>query len=112
MSDKFSKAVQILKNLNQPDRVINRDRINFTKLMHVLKNPFNNFRSIHITGTNGKGSVSIKTANILEKAGCKAGVYTSPHLFSFRERIQINGELISREDIAERILKVDDVAKV
>lgn len=65
MSERFLKAIQILKSLNQPDRIINRDRINFTKLMSILNNPFNSFKSIHITGTNGKGSVAIKTSQIL-----------------------------------------------
>lgn len=91
MSDNFAKAIRILKSLNQPDRIINRDRINFTKLMGLLNNPFNSFKSIHITGTNGKGSVAIKTSQILNYAGYKTGIYTSPHLFSLRERIQING---------------------
>jgi|JI7StandDraft_1071085.scaffolds.fasta_scaffold835119_1 dihydrofolate synthase/folylpolyglutamate synthase len=65
MSNNLQKAIQVLKNLNQPDRVINRDRINFTKFMNIIGNPFNSFKSIHITGTNGKGSVSLKTAKIL-----------------------------------------------
>ncbi len=84
MPDKLSQAIKILKTLNQPDRVINRDRINFTKLMNILGNPYRDYKCIHITGTNGKGSVSIKTATILQKAGYTTGVYTSPHLFSFR----------------------------
>lgn len=65
MSNNLQKAIQVLKNLNQPDRVINRDRINFTKFMNIICNPFNSFKSIHVTGTNGKGSVSLKTAKIL-----------------------------------------------
>lgn len=65
MIDKFEKTIKILKNLNQPDRVINRDRVNFTKLMNILGNPYKDFKNIHITGTNGKGSVAIKTAKIL-----------------------------------------------
>lgn len=84
MPDKLTQAIKILKALNQPDRVINRDRINFTKFMHILGNPFQDYKCIHVTGTNGKGSVSIKTASILQNAGYRVGVYTSPHLFSFR----------------------------
>ena len=96
MSEKLKVAIKILKSLNQPDRVINRDRINFTKFMDIIVNPFEKFKSIHITGTNGKGSVSIKTAKILQNAGYTVGLYTSPHLFTFRERIQVNGELINK----------------
>lgn len=65
MSDRLSKAIQILKNLNQPDRIVKRDNINFIKIMDVLGHPYNSFKSIHITGTNGKGSVALKTAKIL-----------------------------------------------
>jgi folylpolyglutamate synthase/dihydropteroate synthase len=65
MSDKLGRAIQILKNLNQPDRVVKRNNINFVKIMDVLGNPYNTFKSIHITGTNGKGSVAMKTAKIL-----------------------------------------------
>jgi len=96
MGDKLIKAIKILKNLNQPDRVVKRNNSNFVKIMDLFDNPFNAFKSIHITGTNGKGSVAIKTAKILQLAGYSTGLYTSPHLFSFRERIQVNGELISR----------------
>jgi dihydrofolate synthase/folylpolyglutamate synthase len=84
MCNKLSKAIHILKQLNQPDRVVNRDRVNFTKFMDILGNPQNSFRSIHITGTNGKGSVSLKIKQVLQNAGYTVGVYTSPHIFSFR----------------------------
>lgn len=52
--------------------------------MDILNHPYNAFKSIHITGTNGKGSVAIKTAKILQNAGYCTGIYTSPHLFTFR----------------------------
>lgn len=57
------------------------------------------FRSIHVAGTNGKGSVTKKISVALEKAGYKVGTYTSPHISCFRERIQINGQMISEESI-------------
>jgi dihydrofolate synthase/folylpolyglutamate synthase len=65
-------------------------------LMSALKNPQNGFRSIHIAGTNGKGSVSNFLAAVLQKAGYKTGLYTSPHLVDFRERIRVNGEMIDK----------------
>jgi dihydrofolate synthase / folylpolyglutamate synthase len=67
-------------------------------LLKVLKNPQQNFKTIHIAGTNGKGSVAHLMASIFQTAGYKTGLYTSPHLNDFRERIKINGEMIS-EDI-------------
>ena len=63
-------------------------------MMAALGNPERKFRSIHVAGTNGKGSVSHFLASILQEAGYKVGLYTSPHLVDFRERIRINGEMI------------------
>lgn len=64
-----------------------------------LGNPENRFRSIHVAGTNGKGSTSHMLAAILQASGYKTGLYTSPHLRDFRERIRINGEMITQEKV-------------
>ena len=72
---------------------------NTIRLCDFLGNPQTKFRSVHIAGTNGKGSVSHMLAAILQSAGYKTGLYTSPHLKDFRERIKINGEMISQEFI-------------
>lgn len=66
-------------------------------LMEELKHPYENFKTIHIAGTNGKGSTSHMIASVLQSAGYKTGLYTSPHLKDFRERIKINGEPITKE---------------
>ncbi|MEI7596603.1 MAG: folylpolyglutamate synthase/dihydrofolate synthase family protein [Bacteroidota bacterium] len=63
----------------------------------ILFHPHKNFKSIHIAGTNGKGSTSHFLASILQEAGYKVGLYTSPHLIDYRERIKINGEMIDKE---------------
>ncbi len=68
-------------------------------MMTALGNPEGKFRSIHVAGTNGKGSVSHFLASILQEAGYKVGLYTSPHLVDFRERIRINGEMIPKDDV-------------
>ncbi len=68
-------------------------------MMTALGNPEGKFRSIHVAGTNGKGSVSHFLASILQEAGYKVGLYTSPHLVDFRERIRINGEMIPKGDV-------------
>jgi len=70
------------------------DLNNIMKLSVLLDNPEKKFKSIHIAGTNGKGSTSHMLAAILQKAGYKTGLYTSPHLYDFRERIRINGQMI------------------
>ncbi|SEQ21874.1 bifunctional folylpolyglutamate synthase/dihydrofolate synthase [Flavobacterium urocaniciphilum] len=74
-----------------------KDLTNTLLLVNHLENPQHNFKSIHVAGTNGKGSTSSMIASVLMEAGYKVGLYTSPHLKDFRERITINGKQISRE---------------
>ncbi|MBI2269713.1 MAG: bifunctional folylpolyglutamate synthase/dihydrofolate synthase [Bacteroidetes bacterium] len=73
------------------------DLNNTIAICNLLKNPQDKFRSIHVAGTNGKGSTSHMLASILQSAGYKVGLYTSPHLKDFRERIKINGKMIPRK---------------
>lgn len=75
------------------------DLSNTQALCEVLDHPENSFRSVHIAGTNGKGSVSHMIASVLQEAGYKTGLYTSPHLKDFRERIRINGQMIPEEKV-------------
>ncbi len=70
-------------------------------LAEAFGNPHRKFRSIHIAGTNGKGSTSHNLASILQEAGLKTALYTSPHLVDFRERIRINGQMIPRAKVVE-----------
>jgi dihydrofolate synthase / folylpolyglutamate synthase len=74
---------------------------NTIALCDLLDNPQEKFKSIHIAGTNGKGSVSHLLASILQEKGFKTGLYTSPHLRDFRERIKINGKNIPKEKVTE-----------
>ncbi len=71
------------------------------ELLKDLKNPHKNFKSIHIAGTNGKGSVAHMMASVFQNSGYKTGLYTSPHLNDFRERIKINGEMISEKNVID-----------
>ena len=75
------------------------DLNNSIKLDNYFGNPHKKFKSIHVAGTNGKGSVSHMIASILQVAGFKVGLYTSPHLKDFRERIKINGKEISKMEV-------------
>jgi dihydrofolate synthase / folylpolyglutamate synthase len=77
----------------------NRDLTNTLALCEELGNPQKNFKCIHIAGTNGKGSSSHMLAAILQSAGYKTGLYTSPHLKEFTERIRINGIEITQQFI-------------
>lgn len=74
---------------------------NTIKLDEHFCHPHKNFKSIHIAGTNGKGSCSHTLASILQAAGYKVGLYTSPHLKDFRERIKVNGECVSEEYVID-----------
>ncbi len=76
-----------------------KDLSNTIKLTDYLGNPENKFKSIHVAGTNGKGSVSHMLASVLQEAGHKVGLYTSPHLKDFRERIKINGKMIPKRNV-------------
>ncbi len=74
---------------------------NTLRLDDYYDNPHLNFHSVHVAGTNGKGSVSHMLAAVLQSAGYKTGLYTSPHLKDFRERIRINGQMITEDDVME-----------
>lgn len=90
------------------------DLHNTIALCNAIDNPQTKFKSIHIAGTNGKGSTSHMLAAMLQQAGYKTGLYTSPHLKDFRERIKINGEMISEDfvvDFVERTKTVSEEIK-
>ena len=76
---------------------IKNDLHNTQLICSFLGNPENKFKTIHVAGTNGKGSTSHMLAAIFQKAGYKTGLYTSPHLYDFRERIKVNGALCTKE---------------
>ena len=80
------------------------DLTNTLKLMKHLKEPQSSFKSVHVAGTNGKGSTSHMLASVLQDAGYKVALYTSPHLKDFRERIKINGTVIP-EDVVVNFIK-------
>jgi dihydrofolate synthase/folylpolyglutamate synthase len=91
---------------------IKKDLVNTLKLCEFLGNPHEKLKCIHIAGTNGKGSVSNMLAAIFQAHGFRTGLYTSPHLKDFRERIRINGEMIPESsvvDFTEKILPCLDI---
>jgi len=81
----------------QGNSAFRKDLSNTLKLSEYLHFPERHFKSVHIAGTNGKGSTSHMLASILQEAGYKVGLYTSPHLKDFRERIKINGRVVSKQ---------------
>ena len=82
---------------NKGKSAFKKDLSNTLKLSKHLKAPQEDFKSIHVGGTNGKGSTSHMLASVLQEAGYNVGLYTSPHLKDFRERIRINGNVISKQ---------------
>jgi len=78
---------------------------NVENLLSALNNPHHDLKTIHIAGTNGKGSVSHILASILIENGYKVGLYTSPHIKDFRERIKINGKLISKQEVTTFVIQ-------
>jgi len=87
------------------------DLNNTLKIMEVLNHPHLHFKTIHVAGTNGKGSSSHMLAAVLQAAGYKTGLYTSPHMVDFRERIKINGKVISKQEVVNFVEKYDDSFK-
>ncbi|MFC1534665.1 bifunctional folylpolyglutamate synthase/dihydrofolate synthase [Thermodesulfobacteriota bacterium] len=79
-------------------------------LLKRLGNPERGMKYVHIAGTKGKGSTAVMTASIFTEAGLKTGLYTSPHLIDFRERIRIDGQMISKEDTVTHVEELADAA--
>lgn len=72
---------------------------NITDFLQQIGNPQEKFGTIHVAGTNGKGSTVVMITSMLQAAGYKVGQFTSPHLVSFRERVRVDGEIISKQGI-------------
>ncbi|MBI5894241.1 MAG: bifunctional folylpolyglutamate synthase/dihydrofolate synthase [Deltaproteobacteria bacterium] len=95
----YKNILQYLYGLERFGIRLGLARVN--ALLKLLGNPHKKFPIIHVGGTNGKGSVSAMLASILQEAGCKVGLYTSPHLVRFNERIRIDGKEITNRKIVE-----------
>lgn len=92
---------EVIDTIENKRRFGNLTGVEISRVMlHKLGSPQKDIPFFHIAGTNGKGSVSAFLCSILKEAGLKVGMFTSPHLVDFRERIQVNGEMIPKEDCA------------
>src|SRR5580698_1944264 len=87
------------------------DLTNTLLLLESIGNPERRFRSVHVAGTNGKGSTSHMLAAIFQEAGYKTGLYTSPHLKDFRERIRINGKMIDEAAVVDFVDRIRPVSE-
>lgn len=100
----YKKAVKLLQSQGKFHINLGLERIN--RVLKYFDNPQNKIKIIHIAGTNGKGSVCSAIANILYSNGLKTGLYTSPHLVEYTERIKINNEKITQDDFALYIKRI------
>ncbi len=94
----YEEALQYIHSVSWKGSRPGLSRI--SALMQALGNPEKDLRFVHVVGTNGKGSTCAMLASILQKAGCKTGLYTSPYLVDFRERMQIDGNMIPKDALA------------
>ena len=108
MCNEYKKAVQLL--ISQGKFYINLGLERILAVLNLLGNPQDKLKCIHVAGTNGKGSVCAIIDAILSKAGMKTGLYTSPHIFDYTERIKINGKDISQNDFAKYVFQICDLA--
>ena len=113
----FAKAMRYLDTLTHFERlrIVRYNSANFDldrmrTLLRRLGNPHEQFKSIHVAGTKGKGSTCAMIASMLQACGYKVGLYTSPHLIDIRERICVNGEMISHADFARLVRMAEPVA--
>lgn len=106
---RYDEALNFIHGLNRFGIKLGLD--NIRNLLEILGNPQKGMKIIHVAGTNGKGSTCSMIASILSAAGYKVGLYTSPYLQVFNERIQVNGEIIPDKDIAELTAEIQQAIK-
>ncbi|MDR1327348.1 MAG: bifunctional folylpolyglutamate synthase/dihydrofolate synthase, partial [Heliobacteriaceae bacterium] len=102
----YSEALNLLTSAGRFHIKLGLERI--SAVMELLGNPQDELKCIHVAGTNGKGSVCAILASVLQQAGLKVGLYTSPHIYEYTERIKINGRKIPQEDFARLVFQVCD----
>jgi len=104
----YNDAVKLLTSVGKFRVSLGLERM--YGIMELLGNPQDRLNCIHVAGTNGKGSVCAAIASILDEAGKKVGLYTSPHIFKYTERIQMNGKQIPDSDFARYVFEISDIA--
>ncbi len=109
MNKTYEDAVNLLTSQGKFHINLGLERI--TAILNLLGNPQDKLKCIHVAGTNGKGSVCAIVSTILKEAGYKTGLFTSPHLLRYTERIQINGNEIEEEIFAEKIFKIQEISE-
>ena len=109
MNKTYEKAIELLSS--QGKFYINLGLERISAILELLGNPHKKIKCIHVAGTNGKGSVCAILSTILTEAGFKTGLFTSPHIFEYTERIQIDGEQIGKDVFAEKVFEIQNLAE-
>lgn len=105
----YREAIEVLTS--QGKFYINLGLERVQAVLEILGNPQKNLKFIHVAGTNGKGSVCAMLSSILSVSGLNVGLFTSPHVFEYTERIKINDEEISQDDFAKNVLEIIEIAE-
>src|SRR5688572_10569182 len=112
----YSKALRFLNSLNDFERLrivrYNTQNFDLDRMRTLLKklgNPQDHFRAVHIAGTKGKGSTCAMIASMLHASGYRTGLYTSPHLVDVRERMCVDGEMISHADFVRLVRLIEPI---
>jgi len=105
----YGETLNYLYNLQKQGIKFGLD--NISRLISALDNPHTSFPSVHVAGTNGKGSTSAIIASVLKAAGLKVGLFTSPHIVSFTERVRVNGEETTEKDIIKLAEEIKSIVE-
>ena len=106
--ENYERALEILTSAQMFRIKLGLERI--SALLELLGNPQNELKCIQVAGTNGKGSVSAILASVLSFSGLKTGLYTSPHLVNYTERLKIDNKEISKENFSKLVFEISEIA--
>ena len=110
---KFTNVDQVIKRIYSLPKLHPKNDLSYIRrILKQLNNPQDSVRAIHVTGTNGKGSTSYYLSNLLQKAGQKTGLFVSPYIYEFNERIQLNGKNISNNDLIKTANEIEPTIEI
>ena len=110
---KFTNIDQVIKRIYSLPKLHPKNDLSYIRrILKQLNNPQDNVKTIHVTGTNGKGSTSYYLSNLLQKAGQKTGLFVSPYIYEFNERIQLNGKNISNNDLIKTASEIETAIEI
>ena len=110
---KFTNVDQVIKRIYSLPKLHPKNDLSYIRrILKQLNNPQDSVKTLHVTGTNGKGSTSYYLSNLLQKAGQKTGLFVSPYIYEFNERIQLNGKNINNNDLIKTANKIETAIEI